>query len=146
MFIDKVGIMSQIKFSGSCLCGSVRYEVAGEVERFSHCHCQRCRKATGTGHASNVLVSPQSCLNWISGESKLVRYKVPEAKRYYNCFCVKCGSPMPREIPQLDAVLVPAGSADEDLSVLPQQRIFWDSRANWSCPAGDLPVFPGYPE
>jgi len=138
--------MSKIKFSGSCLCGSVRYEVEGEYERFSHCHCQRCRKATGTGHASNVLVSPLSCLKWISGESLLVRYKVPEAKRFHNCFCSKCGSPMPRDIPALGAVLVPAGSIDSQLPEMPQNRIFWGSRAAWSCPAGELPVYSEYPD
>lgn len=138
--------MTQIKISGSCLCGSVQYDIEGDLKRFSHCHCQRCRKATGTGHASNILVSPLSSLNWVRGESLLARYKVPEAKRFYNCFCSNCGSPMPREISQLDAVLVPAGSADGELPVLPQHRIFWDSRALWSCPAGNLPVFSEYPE
>jgi len=137
--------MSDVKFGGSCLCGSVRYEIAGEMVRFSHCHCQRCRKATGTGHASNILISPISCLSWTSGESILARYKVPEANRFYNCFCAKCGSPMPREVKELDAVLVPAGSIDDELPDLPQQRIFWDSRAQWSCPAGDLTVFSEYP-
>jgi len=138
--------MSQINVSGSCLCGEVKYTVEGNVERFSHCHCQRCRKATGTGHASNVLVSPLSGLKWLSGESSLVRYKVPEADRFYNCFCSNCGSPMPREIEQLDAVLIPAGSIDGDLPIQPQHRIFWDSRVDWSCPAGDIPVFSKYPE
>ena len=138
--------MSKIKFSGSCLCGSVQYEIEGDFERFSHCHCQRCRKATGTGHASNILVSPLSSLRWISGESLLMRYKVPQAKRFHNCFCAQCGSPMPRELSQLDAVLIPAGSIDSQLAKVPQNRIFWDSRASWSCPAGDLPVYSEYPE
>lgn len=138
--------MSQIEFSGSCLCEAVKYEVAGNVERFSHCHCQRCRKATGTGHASNILVSPISSLKWLTGESLLARYDVPEAKRFYNYFCSVCGSPMPRVIELLDAVLVPAGSVDGNLPTLPQNRIFWESRADWSCQDGDLPVFSKYPE
>jgi len=138
--------VSKIKFNGSCLCGAVRYEIKGDFQRFSHCHCQRCRKATGTGHASNILVSPLSSLKWISGESMLARYKVPEAKRFYNCFCSQCGSPMPREMAQLDAVLIPAGSTDSPLPELPQNRIFWESRALWSCDAGDLPVYSKYPE
>lgn len=47
---------------GSCLCGSVEYEVTGEAQRFYHCHCQRCRKATGKGHASNLLMTPQTSI------------------------------------------------------------------------------------
>lgn len=137
--------MSEFSVSGSCLCGAVQYEVTGENKRFSHCHCQRCRKATGTGHASNLLMSPEAGIHWIKGEALLGRFKVPEAERFYNCFCTTCGSPMPRVIPELDAVLIPAGSLDVEPPVKPQQHIFWDSRAEWSCEAGNLPVYSEYP-
>jgi hypothetical protein len=41
----------------------VKYEVAGEAKRFYDCHCSRCRKATGTGHASNLFLQP-AALRW----------------------------------------------------------------------------------
>lgn len=136
--------MSEITVKGSCLCASVQYEVTGEVKRFYHCHCERCRKATGTGHASNLLITPESSITWTQGEDLLARYKVPEAERFYNCFCQKCGGPMPRVVPELDAVLIPAGSLDTPSPIPPQGRIFWDSRTQWSC-SDDLPVFSEYP-
>ena len=137
--------MPQETLKGGCLCGAVQYEISGEIQRFSHCHCRRCRKATGTGHASNVLVSPESSLTWSAGEQLLKRYKVPEAQRFYNCFCSQCGSPLPRTVPELDAVLIPAGSLDTEPSVQPGGRIFWDSRVSWSCSDEALPVFSEYP-
>lgn len=136
--------MSQITVKGSCLCGAVQYEVTGKAKRFYHCHCKRCRKATGTGHASNLLITPQTGITWLQGETLLARYKVPEAERFYNCFCQKCGGPMPRVVPELDAVLIPAGSLDSEPPVLPQGRIFWGSRAEWSC-EDELPVYDEYP-
>jgi len=136
--------MSDINVTGSCLCGSVKYTVSGETKRFYHCHCQRCRKATGTGHASNLLVSPVTGIRWTQGEHRLTRYKVPEAERFYNCFCNNCGSPMPRTVPELDAVLIPAGSLDSQPPINPQGHIFWDSRASWSC-EDSLPVYSEYP-
>ena len=136
--------MSDITISGSCLCGEVKYEVCGKAERFYHCHCKRCRKATGTGHASNLFISPQSSISWLQGEDHLARFKVPEAERFYNCFCDKCGSPMPRVVPELDGVLIPAGSLDTPPPFDPQARIFWDSREDWSC-SDALPVFAEYP-
>jgi len=136
--------MSEITVKGSCLCGSVRYQVTGEIKRFYHCHCKRCRKATGTGHASNLLITPQTSVSWLQGEELLARYKVPEAERFYNCFCQKCGGPMPRVVPELDAVLIPAGSLDTESPISPQGRIFWDSRAEWSC-SDALPVYSEYP-
>ena len=72
--------MAEITLKGSCLCGAVAYEATGEATRFLHCHCSRCRKATGTGHASNLFLQP-SALRWLSGEDQVRTYKVPTAKR-----------------------------------------------------------------
>ena len=137
--------MTQLKITGQCLCGSVQYEVNGTAERFYHCHCQRCRKATGTGHASNLLVSPISSIRWLAGKTLLAQFKVPDAERFFNTFCTRCGSPMPREVEQLNGVLIPAGTINEELPVKPQARIFWDSRAEWSCSDDGIPTFSEYP-
>lgn len=135
--------MTQSILSGSCLCGAVRYEISGEPTKFYHCHCQRCRKATGTGHASNVLVRP-GAIKWIRGEELIRNFKVPEAQRFTNCFCSVCGSRLPRYVKETDFIVIPAGSLDNELTLRPQARIFWASRANWSCAGQDLPVYPEY--
>jgi len=137
--------MTHVLLTGSCLCGSVQYEINGEAQRFYHCHCQRCRKTTGTGHASNLLVTPEGSLSWKSGEALLRRYKVPEAERFYNCFCSQCGSPMPRVVPELGAVVIPAGTLNEEPPIQPGARIFLDSKVQWSCTDDDLPAYAGYP-
>lgn len=136
--------MTNHMLTGSCLCGAVQYEISGEVQRFYHCHCQRCRKLTGSGHASNLLVTPEGCLTWLAGEELLKRYKVPEAERFYNYFCSQCGSPMPRVVPQLGGVIISAGTLNDEPPIPPGGRIFWDSRAQWSC-ADELPVHAEYP-
>jgi hypothetical protein len=33
---------------GSCVCGAVRYEVDGSLGDVSYCHCNQCRRTTGT--------------------------------------------------------------------------------------------------
>lgn len=131
-------------FRGGCLCGGVRYEIQGEPVRFYHCHCSRCRRATGTGHASNLMVKLGS-VTWEKGEELLHRYKVPEAERFTTAFCGTCGGQLPRVLPELNVAVIPAGSLDEAPSIAPQARIFWDSRAEWSCTAEELPLFPEYP-
>lgn len=136
--------MTQPTFRGSCLCGSVRYEISGDPMKFYHCHCKRCRKATGTGHASNLLIKPGS-IKWIKGEELIKSYKVPEAKRFTNCFCSVCGGRVPRYVKEADFIVIPAGSLDSEPVFQPQARIFWDSRANWSCSGDDLPVHSEYP-
>ena len=136
--------MSETSLSGSCLCGSVAYEISGEVKRFLHCHCQRCRKATGTGHASNILMQPDS-VKWTAGEQLLTRYKVPEARVFATNFCSICGSLMPRIAADNSIAVIPAGTLDHEPDVKPEGRIFQDSRADWSCEAGGLPAHETYP-
>jgi hypothetical protein len=132
------------KFSGSCLCGAVRYEIQGDVRSFYHCHCLRCRKSSGTGHASNILIKPDSA-GWTAGESMIRIFPVPGAQRFRTVFCSTCGGPLPRIAPDLSIAVVPAGSLDESPPVAATDRIFWSSRAEWSCDSGDLPVWDEYP-
>lgn len=129
--------------SGSCLCGRVRYTVSGEAQRFYHCHCSRCRKASGTGHASNLFL--QGSLTWNSGAELVRTFKLPEAERFTNSFCEVCGSRMPRFIEKLGMVFIPAGSLEDEPDIRPQARIFLDSRAQWSCDESALPGFEQYP-
>lgn len=136
--------MTQTVLKGSCLCGAVRYEASGDAKRFLHCHCSRCRKATGTGHASNLFLQPGT-LNWLGGEDQVRTFKVPEAKRFTNTFCVNCGSRLPRQAVGTDIVLIPAGSLDEEAPIAPQARIFTGSKAAWSCGGDGLPEYPDYP-
>jgi hypothetical protein len=135
--------MTSSTFRGSCLCGAVQYEISGEPARFYHCHCKRCRKASGTAHASNLLIRP-GAIHWLKGEELIKSYKVPEAKRFTNCFCANCGGRLPRYVQETDFIVIPAGSLDSEAAIRPQARIFWDSRADWSC-RDDLPVYSEYP-
>lgn len=136
--------MDPLTVTGSCLCGSVRYEVTGEPARFYHCHCGRCRKATGSAHASNLAIKGET-VHWRSGESLVRSWKVPEAERFTSCFCAQCGSPLPRVVPALGLVVIPAGSLDGEPPLTPNARIFWASRATWSCAGDELPTFAEYP-
>jgi len=136
--------MSDVTLIGSCLCGSVSYEIKGDAGQFWHCHCKRCRKATGTGHASNILMAPTN-VEWISGNELLNYYKVPDAKRFATVFCKMCGSLMPRVAPDESFALVPAGTLDNDPGVRPEGRIFQDSRAPWSCDTKELTCHETFP-
>ena len=130
--------------TGSCLCGGVRYTVTGEVTRMYHCHCTRCRKATGTGHATNMFVDGR--LVFDSGEGLIASFKVPSAKRFTNVFCTTCGARLPRGNPETGKVMIPAGSLDVEPGFRPQARIFVGSKAEWSCDAEALPQFAEYVE
>ena len=136
--------MADIALSGSCLCGSVAYELRGDARRFFHCHCERCRKSSGGAHASNIILRLES-LTWTAGETLLRSYKVPEAERFSVVFCSVCGSPLPRVYEDSGIAVVPAGSLDHEPDIQPQDRIFSGSRAAWSCSGDALPAHDTYP-
>ena len=140
----KMPSMTQIPLTGGGLCGAVKYEAAGEAKRFYHCHCSRCRKATGTGHASNLFLQP-AALNWLTGQEHIRAFKVPEAKRFTNQFCGLCGARLPRQPAGSDTVIIPAGSLDGEVPIRPQARIFTGSRASWSCAGDEVPAHEGSP-
>ncbi len=130
------------RFEGACLCGDVQYRMEGEVLGFYHCHCERCRKTTGTGHASNIRVASDGP-TWLKGADLIRTYSVPEAIRFRNDFCGNCGSPMPRHIPEAGFVILPAGTLNTALPKGNFSRIFCASRAEWSCRDG-LPEYDEY--
>ena len=136
--------MASKTLTGSCLCGGVTYTATGEVTRVYHCHCSRCRKATGTGHATNAFM--KGTLVFDTGEALIGRFKVPEAERFTNAFCTTFGARLPRFNASAGMVFIPAGSLDVALDVKPQARIFMDSKAEWSCGAEALPEYATYPD
>lgn len=135
--------MSTTTLKGGCLCGDATYTVTGEEKRFFHCHCRRCRKASGTGHASNLFV--EGTLEWNSGEDLVTTYKLPEAERFSNTFCSQCGGRVPRFVEEFGVVFIPAGSLDTEPALQPQARLFTGSRAGWSCDASAMDTFEEYP-
>ena len=131
---------------GSCLCGSVKYEIEGDPLVFNHCYCSRCRKASGTGHASNIILRTPVRVDCTSGEELLGEFKVPDAERFRNVFCTRCGSPLPRQSPDKSFAVIPGGSLDSDSPIQPTDRIMWDSRVDWSCDDRDIPTWSKYRE
>jgi hypothetical protein len=125
--------------TGSCLCGAVAYEVRGPFAHFVHCHCSRCRKASGASHATNALVAPEA-FRWTRGEAELQRFDLPEAASFATGFCRRCGSPMPHLSRSGRALIVPAGTFDADPGEKPSRHVHWSSRAPWTGSPGDLPA------
>ena len=135
--------MTEQTLTGSCLCGSLAYSLTGEPALFFHCHCSRCRKSSGTGHASNLFVKNAE-VAW-SGDTELIKnYKLPEATRFSRSFCTNCGGAVPMEIPDAKMVFVPAGTLNDEPNIAPQARIFYESKTNWSCASEDIPCFQEY--
>lgn len=129
---------------GSCLCGSVTYDITPPLKTFQYCHCARCRKVTGSAHAANIFVPPAQ-FQWLSGEGLVGRFEVSDAKYFATSFCKNCGSSMPWAVQGGKNIVVPAGTLDEEPGIEPQQNIFWGSRAPWYKETCDMNKFSALP-
>ena len=136
--------MESEKFTGSCLCGTVKFEIRPPLTGFRYCHCSRCRKASGSAHAANIFL-PKAQFAWLAGESAITRFKLPDAQRFAVWFCSKCGTRVPHEIPGRGDYLIPAGILDDDPVKRPENNIFWSSKAPWYVEPREMPKFPEYP-
>ena len=72
---------------GSCLCGSVTFEVAGELGAPDACHCVQCRK--WTGHFLPSTEVPRTALT-IDGADNITWYLSSEKVK--RGFCSQCGA------------------------------------------------------
>ena len=121
--------VEESKIRGSCLCGSVKFEIEPKLGIYRYCFCTLCRKNRGTRLAANILVGPEA-FHWTSGESLVGRFYLPDS-RFGNCFCSHCGTPMPRHTLSGNSVVIPVGVLDDDPGVQPNHVVFWDSRVSW---------------
>jgi hypothetical protein len=131
------------KYGGSCLCGEVRFEIEGAFERFYLCHCEYCRKDTGSAHAANLFSSTAS-LKWLAGEDRVRKFNLP-ATRHSKHFCDTCGSALPMVQSNGQRLVVPAGSLNSEVSIRPDAHIFVSSRARWDDGLERVPTAEKFP-
>jgi hypothetical protein len=132
------------KISGSCLCGKVSSIVHGSFNKFYQCYCDRCQKKTGSAFASLMFTAPEN-IQWLSGESLIKRFDLPNAERFSNCFCSECGSQVPYLSRDGAFLVVPAGYISGDPDIRPSANIFWTERPCWFDEGKSANTFETYP-
>lgn len=130
------------RIGGSCLCGRVRFELAGAPQFINHCHCSMCRKAHGAAFGSFLHADGRN-FRWLAGESEVVTY--PSSPGNVRAFCRTCGSNMPVLEDDGAHVIIPAGSLDDDPNVRPIVHIHVASKAPWHEITDTLPQFDEFP-
>ena len=132
---------------GSCLCGSVAFQIEGEPTPIQLCHARRCRKAAGAAFSPEML-APADGLRWARGEELVEVYEAPllqEPPPYRRAFCRRCGSPLPVALEGTSFVLLAAGVLDDDPGTRPFRHAFVGQKASWHELTDALPRFDGKP-
>jgi len=126
--------------SGGCLCGGVRYRVAGDLRDAIACHCTQCRKTTGHYGAfgacrnDDLVMEKEETLAWYDSS--------PGVRRG---FCGRCGSTLFWDDGSRDYVAVAAGSLDQPTGIVLTKHIFVADKGDYYNIEDTLPadVHPG---
>ena len=122
--------LTKTRFAGSCLCKRVVYELESRPKKFYFCHCEQCRKLTGSAHAANILTDPAS-VNWLRGAHLVKRYDAPVGREFTHVFCGSCGSGLPFMNVSGTTLFIPAGSLDSEFNLRVTRNIFWGEVPVW---------------
>ncbi len=127
---------------GGCLCGGIRFEIRRADGPFELCHCNRCRKVSGSAFVAGLRVRHDD-FRLIQGQELVKTFEAPILEAppaYCTYFCSRCGSPVPNPSPDA-SWFVPGGTLDDDPNLRPDKHIYVELKAPWYSIADDLPQF-----
>lgn len=127
-------------YTGSCLCGEIRYQIGRFSGAIANCHCSMCRKFHGAAFSTIASVA-KTDFRWLQGESLLQAYTATNGTT--RKFCSRCGSSLIFESPlgSTDMVEISIGGLDSVVDIGPNAHIFVASKASWYQIQDDLPQF-----
>ena len=130
-------------YSGSCLCGAVRYEFEAEPRIAVNCHCAACRKATGSTVATWLLV-PLDQFRWTSDNQTLREFVSSDHAR--RTFCATCGATMGNLTTRRPKLMhLAAGTLDRAPAFRVALHGYVASKAPWHEITDALPQYEGEP-
>jgi hypothetical protein len=117
-----------IRATGGCLCGGVRYEVPGPLRDVVDCHCGRCRRTHGD--AAGYANCAAAALTIVAGDP-LRWFAQDERERG---FCATCGASLFWRVAGSATTSIAAGTLDPPTGLRTVAHIFLDSRGDYEAP------------
>lgn len=126
--------MSREPITGGCLCGAVRYSVAGRPLPLSTtvCNCQDCQRSSGT--VFSVVVPVRAASFQLEGELRTFQTTGTDSgEGRARKFCPKCGSPVLSVLAEAPEVIwIKAGTLDDPSSPRPTMEVWCESAQPWT--------------
>ncbi len=114
---------------GSCLCGGVRFELDETPATLRWCHCESCKKLSGSVGTVNARV-PSTAIRILAGAELLQTYQPPEGSA--KAFCGTCGSNLfGGGWPDSETASVRASALDDAFDARPTVHVYVRSVAPW---------------
>lgn len=121
---------SQPFFTGRCLCGTATYRITGAPVVVAQCHCEECRRLSGTGHTVGAMFLAKNVE--LSGNLGEYKYRSSKNSEVTKCFCKNCGSPiLGKNTRTPDHVTIQLGTMDDATDLVVQVVIFSGDKQHW---------------
>lgn len=127
------------RMQGRCLCGSYRFEVEGPLAEVRLCHCDLCRRASGSAYSANCSV-PIERYSVLSGTETIAEYE--SSPGAWRAFCSNCGSPAYARVESdPDHIRIRLGSLPRDAAATIAAHVWVGSKAAWEVIEDSLPCY-----
>ncbi len=114
-------------FTGSCLCGSVNYKSNSDPLVIQNCHCDQCRRATGSVYLTNLFIKEGNFE--ITGEVNNYTHLSDAGNNMTKYFCPKCGSQVfGKNSGRPGIITIRAGTVNEKDIIKPIRNLFLKSK------------------
>ena len=114
-------------FTGSCLCCSVNYNSNSDPLVIQNCHCDQCRKATGSVYLTNLFIKEENFE--ITGEVNNYTHLSDAGNNMTKYFCPNCGSQVfGKNSGRPGIITIRAGTVNEKDIIKPIRNLFLKSK------------------
>ncbi len=128
--------MSAATYSGACLCGAVRFTVAGPPATVCLCHCSTCRRSVGSPGVAWATFRRDT----LAVEGAPSWYRSSEHAR--RGFCGACGTSLFFETQhEPHAIDVTVATLEEAAKTSPRYHAWTPSKLPWVTLADSLPRY-----
>ena len=122
--------------SGQCMCGAVRFTATEVPDTFGACHCEMCRRWTGSALLGATV--PLTSITW-EGEAHIGRLQSSDSAEL--AWCRRCGSCLYYRVtldgPMGENCEIPVGLFDDSAGMVLNSEIYIDHKPGGYAYEGD---------
>lgn len=116
-------------FTGGCLCGAIRFEITGPLQKVHTCSCKMCQRHTGAITSVWAEVA-KSDIRWTGPGGAPAAYRSSDISS--RAFCPQCGSSIGAiDVKPVVALLVGCFDKSTSVQLKPLHHFNRSGRPKW---------------
>ena len=130
---------------GGCQCGNVRYRVEGEPIVLTVCHCNECKKQSGSAFGMSLTIRKED-FRLLKGELKTFSRTADSGRLVHCAFCPDCGTRIYHEpLYRKGAINIKPGTLDDTAALEPTIQVWTIRKHPWLTLDEDIAPFEQQP-